>query len=163
MVISLIAAMANKRVIGMDNQMPWHLPADLKHFKQITYGKPVIMGRKTHESVGKALPGRRNIIISRQTNLSLPEGCEILSNLDSALALVADQPEVMIIGGAEIYKLALPKAQLMYITYIDLDVDGDTFFPAWNEAEWFETKRECHLPDDKNPYRYEFVTLERKK
>jgi len=161
-VISLIAAMAHKRVIGADNQMPWHLPADLKHFKQLTLGKPVIMGRKTHETVGKALPGRRNIVVSRQADLVLPDGCELVASLDEALELVADAPEIMVIGGAQIYKLAMPKAQRMYLTFIDLNVEGDMFFPAWNESLWFEGKRERHSADDKNPHHYEFVTLEKK-
>jgi dihydrofolate reductase len=117
--IAMIAAMANNRVIGKDNQMPWHLPADLKHFKKVTLGKPVIMGRKTYQSIGKALPGRRNIVISRQ-GVALSADADWVQSIEQALALVQDEAEVMIIGGAEIYRQVLPMADRLYITDIDL-------------------------------------------
>ncbi len=126
--IAMIAAMANNRVIGKDNQMPWHLPADLKHFKKVTLGKPVIMGRKTYQSIGKALPGRRNIVISRQSG-ALSTDADWVQSIELALALVQHEAEVMIIGGAEIYRQVLPLADTLYITDIDLTVEGDAFFP----------------------------------
>jgi len=159
MIISLIVAMANNRVIGKDNKMPWHLPADLAHFKKITMGKPIIMGRKTYESIGRALPGRRNIVITRQ-NITLA-GCDVFHSLDDALGAVADESEVMIIGGGYLYQRALALAERLYLTLIDLNVDGDTFFPAWNENEWKEIANEQHSSNEKNPYAYRFVTLEK--
>lgn len=155
-IISLIAAMANNRVIGKDNQMPWHLPADLGHFKTVTLGKPIIMGRKTYESIGRALPGRKNIVISRNTEYRL-EGCETVSSLEEALSLVNNVEEVMIIGGGYLYSQTLPQADRLYLTFIDLDVDGDIQFPEFEHLGLIEVKREKHLKDEKNPYGYEFV------
>ena len=154
--ISLIVAMANNRVIGKDNQMPWHLPADLGHFKAVTLGKPIIMGRKTYESIGRPLPGRKNIVISRNADYSL-EGCETVCSLEEALDLVNDVEEVMIIGGGYLYSQTLPQADRLYLTFIDLDVDGDTQFPEFEHLRLKEVKREKHLKDEKNPYDYEFV------
>ncbi|MDF1880858.1 type 3 dihydrofolate reductase [Sulfurimonas sp. MAG313] len=157
--ISLIAAMANNRVIGKDNQMPWHLPADLGHFKALTLGKPIIMGRKTYESIGRPLPGRKNIVISTNKNYIL-EGCETVCSLDEAINLVKEVKEVMIIGGGFLYSQTLPKANKLYLTFIDLDVDGDTKFPDYEKLSIKEIKREKHLKDEKNPYDYEFVDFE---
>lgn len=154
--ISLIAAMANNRVIGKDNQMPWHLPADLGHFKSITLGKPVVMGRKTYESIGRPLPGRKNIVISHDKDYKL-EGCETVSSLKDALALVSDAQEVMIIGGGYLYELTLSMADRLYLTFIDLDVEGDTQFPDYKQLRLTEVHRESHLKDEKNPYDYQFV------
>jgi dihydrofolate reductase len=155
----MIAAMANNRVIGRDNQMPWHLPADLQHFKKITTGKPVIMGRKTFESIGRPLPGRRNIIITRNNNYKA-EGIETVLTPDAAIALVGDVEEVMIIGGGNIYKQFLPQAERLYLTFIDLDVDGDTQFPDYTQVANWEAKEELlNLPDEKNKSSYKFVTL----
>lgn len=158
--ISLIAAMADARVIGKDNQMPWHMPADLKHFKAITLNKPVIMGRNTFESLGKPLPGRRNIVLTRRAHTDMP-GCEIAHSIHEALAVAGDVDEIMIIGGAQLYAAALPLATHMYLTFIDTHVAGDTYFPAWDPLFWDEISRETHEPDDKNPYAYTFVTFER--
>nr|WP_275855704.1 type 3 dihydrofolate reductase [Sulfurimonas sp. MAG313] len=158
-IISLIAAMANNRVIGKDNQMPWHLPADLGHFKALTLGKPIIMGRKTYESIGRPLPGRKNIVISTNKNYIL-EGCETVCSLDEAINLVKEVKEVMIIGGGFLYSQTLPKANKLYLTFIDLDVDGDTKFPDYEKLSIKEIKREKHLKDEKNPYDYEFVDFE---
>ena len=155
-IISLIAAMANNRVIGKDNQMPWHLPADLGHFKTITLGKPIIMGRKTYESIGRPLPGRKNIVISRNPDYSI-EGCETALCLDEAIALVKDVEEVMIIGGGHLYAQTLPQADRLYLTFIDLDVDGDTQFPQFEHLKLTEVKREKHHKDEKNPHDYQFV------
>jgi dihydrofolate reductase len=155
-VISLVAAMANNRVIGKDNQMPWHLPADLKHFKAVTLGKPIIMGRKTYESIGRPLPGRQNIVISRNPNYLL-DGCDTATSFEAALNLVGDQAEVMVIGGGQLYRETLSRANKLYLTFIDLTVDGDTQFPAYDHLPLIETKREAHQADEKNPFDYTFV------
>lgn len=159
--ISLIAAMAKHRVIGKDNQMPWHMPADLIHFRQITTGKPVVMGRKTFDSIGRLLPGRRNIIVSRQTK---PDGlaADWVHSLEDALALVADVEEVMVIGGGELYKQALPLADRLYITEIELEVAGDAFFPDYHaDPSWELIFEDIHTSDQKNPYDYRFLTFQR--
>ncbi|GHG61200.1 dihydrofolate reductase [Alishewanella longhuensis] len=159
--IAMIAAMAANRVIGRNNQMPWHLPADLKHFKALTLGKPVIMGRKTFESIGRPLPGRRNIVISRQ-EASANSQVEWVNSIEQALALVADVPEVMIIGGAEIYRQCLPLAKRLYLTQIELDVAGDAFFPDYlAAAAWHELSNEYFAAGTDNPLAYRFLTLER--
>ena len=155
----MIAAMANNRVIGLDNKMPWHLPADLQHFKKVTTGKPVIMGRKTFESIGRPLPGRRNIIITRNSEYTA-QGIEVVTTPDAALELVATTEEVMIIGGGNIYEQFLPKAERLYLTFIDLDVKGDTQFPDYNKvANWYVKEEQENHPDDKNLSSYKFVTL----
>ncbi|HEY9030786.1 MAG TPA: type 3 dihydrofolate reductase [Kangiella sp.] len=162
--ISLIVAMANDRVIGKDNEMPWHLPADLKHFKAVTLGKPVIMGRKTHESIGMVLPGRKNIIISRNPDYRSAfhnEQCQVVTSLEQAFNAAGEAEEVMIIGGANIYSQMIDHADTLYLTFIDLDADGDAHFPDWTHLEWQEVSREKHQPDDKNPYHYQFVELKR--
>ncbi|CAM2926523.1 type 3 dihydrofolate reductase [Pseudoalteromonas distincta] len=159
MIISMIAAMANNRVIGLDNKMPWHLPADLQHFKKVTTGKPVIMGRKTFESIGRPLPGRRNIIITRNSEYTA-QGIETVTTPEAALKLVCDVEEVMIIGGGNIYEQFLPKADRLYLTFIDLDVNGDTQFPDYNKvANWNVKEEQDNLPDEKNKSSYKFVTL----
>lgn len=161
MQISLIVAMAQNRVIGRGNQMPWHLPADLRHFKHVTLGKPVIMGRKTFESIGRSLPGRRNVVISRNAEWSA-DGVECVNSLDAALRLVNDEAEVMIIGGGQLYREALPLAQRLYLTHIDLSVtDADTWFPDYMRYQWQVLADEQHTPDEKNPYHYRFETLAR--
>ena len=160
MEISIVCAMGNNRVIGKNNQLPWHLPADLKHFKAVTLGKSIIMGRKTHESIGKALPGRHNIVISRQTDLKY-HGCDVAPNIEEALDLTGASEEVMFIGGANIYEQILPQANKMYLTFVDINVDGDVFFPEWPENEWLEVNREAHQPDDKNAYGYQFVAFKK--
>lgn len=161
MLISLIVAMAENRVIGRGNQMPWHLPADLRHFKAVTLDKPVIMGRKTFQSIGRPLPGRRNIVISRNINW-LAEGVECVSSLDAALQLVTGVAEAMIIGGGQLYREALPLAQRLYLTHIQLSVtDADTWFPDYTGYQWQVLQEEQHEPDEKNPYHYRFETLER--
>ena len=159
--ISMIAAMAHDRIIGADNDMPWHLPADLKHFKAITMGKPVLMGRKTYESIGKALPGRPNIVITSNESFSLDDAT-VVHSIEAAMQKAAAFDEVMIIGGGSIYQSMLSQAQRLYLTFIDLKVDGDTQFPDYEaNANWQELAREIHHKDDKNPYDYTFVTLER--
>lgn len=169
MKIAMIAAMAKNRIIGADNDMPWHLPADLKHFKAITLGKAVIMGRKTYESIGRALPGRPNIVITSNADYSLSDATVVdspESAFEVAKALSPEQSEndeVMIIGGGTIYQSFLDKADTLYLTHIDLDVDGDTQFPDYEAAaSWKEVSREAHSADEKNAHSYTFVTLVRK-
>lgn len=164
----MIAAMAKDRVIGADNDMPWHLPADLKHFKAITLGKAVIMGRKTYESIGKALPGRPNIVITSNADYSLSDATVVdspESAFEVAKALSNDNgqnDEVMIIGGGTIYQSFLDRADTLYLTHIDLSVEGDTQFPDYEAAaSWAEVSREAHSADEKNAHAYTFVTLER--
>jgi len=157
--LSLIVAMAKNRVIGKDNEMPWHLPADLGHFKTVTLGKPIIMGRKTYESIGRPLPGRLNIVMSRDKNYTL-EGCETVTSLDEALQLTKSEEEVMIIGGGYLYEQTISQADRLYLTFIDLDIEGDTLFPEFEQLNLHEVKRVKHLKDEKNPYNYEFVDFE---
>ncbi len=161
-VLSAIAAMAENRVIGLNNRMPWHMPADLKHFKTVTSGHPVLMGRKTFHSIGRPLPNRANIILTRDKQFTAQD-CLVVPHPDAALsmALELDQDEVFIIGGAEIYRELLPRVQRLYLTIIHHQFEGDAFFPELNAAEWREVSREKHLADDKNAYDYSFVILER--
>ncbi|MFY2509693.1 type 3 dihydrofolate reductase [Vibrio pectenicida] len=159
MIISMIAAMAEDRVIGKDNQMPWHLPADFAWFKRCTMGKPVIMGRKTYESIGRPLPGRLNIVISRDANLEIPN-VSVVSSIAQALTQVGEVEEVMIIGGGAIYQACLPQADKLYITYIDTQVVGDTCFPKWSD-DYQETYSKTYLADEKNAHNMRFVILEK--
>ncbi|AYV36226.1 type 3 dihydrofolate reductase [Aeromonas veronii] len=159
MKISMIAAMAHDRVIGKDNQMPWHLPADLAHFKRVTLGKPVLMGRKTFESIGRPLPGRRNLVISRNPDYQV-EGIEVVGSVEAALALLAGSSveELMVIGGGHLYAEMLPSADCLYLTRIDLAVEGDTRFPAFDDGQWQRVDCESHPADEKNPHPYSFET-----
>ncbi len=160
MIISIIAAMADNRVIGIDNRLPWNLPADMKWFRQQTMDKPVLMGRKTYNSIGKPLPGRRNIIISRDTNLVLA-GCEVVNSVEAALALCHDVAEVMVIGGASFYEQLLPRAQQLYLTLVHAEVKGDAHFPNIDFSQWREVERTDHTADTNNCFNYSFVILER--
>ncbi|MER0508773.1 type 3 dihydrofolate reductase [Aeromonas veronii] len=163
MKISMIAAMAHDRVIGKDNQMPWHLPADLAHFKRVTLGKPVLMGRKTFESIGRPLPGRRNLVISRNPGYQA-EGIEVVGSVEAALALLAGSSveELMVIGGGHLYAEMLPSADFLYLTRIDLAVEGDTRFPAFDDGQWQRVDCESHPADEKNPHPYSFETWQRR-
>ncbi|MFQ2029578.1 type 3 dihydrofolate reductase [Aeromonas veronii] len=163
MKISMIAAMAHDRVIGKDNQMPWHLPADLAHFKRVTLGKPVLMGRKTFESIGRPLPGRRNLVISRNPDYQA-EGIEVMGSVEAALALLAGSSveELMVIGGGHLYAEMLPSADCLYLTRIDLAVEGDTRFPAFDDGQWQRVDCESHPADEKNPHPYSFETWQRR-
>lgn len=154
--LSLIAAVADNGVIGIKNQLPWKLPADLQHFKKITMGHPIIMGRKTFESIGRPLPGRRNIVLSRIKHFSIP-GCEVVSTLEAALEKLKEAEEVFIIGGESVYKEAMPFAQKLYITQVHAQVEGDTFFPKWEQSKWIEVSREDHEEDEENEYSYSFI------
>lgn len=158
--IIIVVAIAANNAIGKNNQLLWKLPADLKHFKEITTGHTVIMGRKTFDSVGKPLPNRRNIVITRQ-DIQI-DGCEVVNSLHDALALCIGLPEVHIIGGAEIYKQAMPLTDVIYLTRVHQSFDADTFFPEIDEKTWKETAREDHQPDERNPIAYSFLTLKRR-
>jgi len=149
-IISIIAAMAHHRVIGIRNELPWDLPEDMAHFRKTTQQKPVVMGRKTFESIGKPLPGRKNIIITRDPQWSFP-GCLTVHSLEEAIKAGEGFPEIMIIGGAQIYKEALSKAHKLYLTFIDMEVEGDAFFPPWNEKEWRECARQHFSPSSERP------------
>ncbi|MFQ1784759.1 type 3 dihydrofolate reductase [Aeromonas veronii] len=163
MKISMIAAMAHDRVIGKDNQMPWHMPSDLAHFKRVTLGKPVLMGRKTFESIGRPLPGRRNLVISRNPDYQA-EGIEVVGSVEVALALLAGSSveELMVIGGGHLYAEMLPSADCLYLTRIDLAVEGDTRFPAFDDGQWQRVDCESHPADEKNPHPYSFETWQRR-
>jgi len=157
--IALVVAMAENRVIGKNNQLIWHLPADLKHFKNLTTGHPIIMGRKTFESIGKPLPNRTNIVVTRQEDFR-PEGCLVAHSLSEALMMAQQlDAEIFVIGGAEIYKQAMFLADTIYLTEVHQEFEGDTFFPEIDTLLWIETDREEHKADEKNPYDYDFVTL----
>ncbi len=160
--LSMIAAMGKNRVIGKDNDMPWHLPADLQHFKKTTLGSPIIMGRKTYDSIGRPLPGRLNIILSRNTTLEI-EGCSVVDSLDKALTLAQEstKDEVFITGGAHLYNKFLKEADRLYLTLIDEAFDGDTYFPDYTQLNWQEISREDHQADDQNPHNYSFVILDK--
>ncbi|HSW68793.1 MAG TPA: dihydrofolate reductase [Gammaproteobacteria bacterium] len=158
--ITFVVAMAENRAIGNNNQLPWHLPADLQHFKQITLGKPILMGRKTFQSIGRPLPGRTNIIITQDENFKA-ENCIIVHSIESALATAKDQPELCVIGGAELFRQMLPFTKQIYLTLIHHDFSADTFFPELNAMEWKEIARTDHFADEKNIYSYSFLTLER--
>lgn len=160
MIISLIAAMAHHRVIGHNNQLPWHCPADLKRFKTLTVGKPIIMGRKTFEAIAKPLPHRHNIVLTKNTAWSAP-GVTVVNTWEEALSACDAAEEVMVIGGAGVYQLGLPKATRLYLTFIDAEIEGDAFFPEWNPNEWIEVDRFRQEPDSKNPYPMDFVQYRR--
>lgn len=150
----------NKRVIGQDNQMPWHLPADFAWFKKQTMGKPVVMGRKTYESIGRPLPGRQNIVISRDKDLVI-EGVTTVTSVEDAISAAGKCEELMIIGGGSIYEYCLPMADKLYLTFIEADIDGDTRFPAWGSEGWECTHTEDHQADEKNAYDMHFIILNR--
>jgi len=164
--LSLIVATSQNNVIGRDNQLPWHLPEDLAYFKSVTMGKPLLMGRKTFESIGRPLPGRTNIVITRDPNWSY-EGVKVAGNLKAAIALAEsesvnkDSDEVMVIGGEQIYKLCLPYAARLYITQVEAFVEGDAFFPDFDANDWDQVSEK--VPEKVQNYPYRFLTLERKK
>ncbi|MEQ7800436.1 dihydrofolate reductase [Pedobacter sp. ASV1-7] len=161
MMISVVVAIGENNAIGKDNQLLWHLPADLKHFKEITSGHTIIMGRKTYDSIGKPLPNRRNIVMTRTPGLQIQD-VEVVSNIDEALALCTTEKEVFIIGGAEIYKSTLNIVNKIYLTRVHQSYDADTFFPKIDSNLWDETDVKKHLPDEKNHIAYTFSTLLRK-
>ncbi len=158
--ICLIAAMAANRVIGRNNALPWHLPADLKRFKTLTMGHPVVMGRKTYESIGRPLPGRHNLVITRNRDYAAP-GCDVVHSLDAALAACRSAQEIFIIGGAELYRETLPRAHRLEFTEIHAEFEGDAFFPEMSLGQWRETGREIQSAAADVPFRYDFVRYER--
>lgn len=160
--IALIAALANNRVIGIENRLPWHLPDDLQHFKQLTLGKPIIMGRKTWESLPGLLPGRRHIVISRNLDYQA-EGAEVYNSIDQVLDAVPEEQDVLVVGGARLYQQMLPLADMMYLTLVDADIQGDAFFPQWEADQWQEKERSHHQADERHRYNFDFLTLMRKK
>ena len=160
MKISLICAASQNGVIGRDNRLPWRLPADLAHFKRLTTGHHILMGRKTYESIGKPLPNRTSIVITRQTGFQA-DGCLVAHSLEEALGLCSNDEELFIIGGAEIYRQALPVADKIYLTRIWHNFEGDTFLFEIDSSIWMETCREDLAPDGKNKYAYSFITYER--
>ncbi|MFO1424645.1 MAG: type 3 dihydrofolate reductase [Candidatus Competibacteraceae bacterium] len=158
--LALIAALARNRVIGRDNRLPWRLPADLRFFKRTTMGKPLLMGRRTWESIGRPLPGRRMIVLSRDPDYQAP-GCTVARSLEEALNLAGAVPEVMVIGGATLYPQTLSLADRLYLTRVEADVPGDTWFPEWNEGDWWLVWEEVSPADEDHPWPYRFQQWER--
>lgn len=165
MKLALIAAYAQNNVVGIDNKLPWHLPEDLKYFKRVTTGKAIIMGRKTYESIGRPLPNRTNIVITRNTEFTAP-GIEVVNSLDAAIELaesineINGTEEVMVIGGAQIYNEALPKADRLYLTHVHAEVKGDAHFPQVDFSAWKEVGREDYAASETNPYDYSFAVYD---
>ena len=164
MKIALIVATSQNHVIGLDNQLPWHLPEDLQYFKAVTMGKPILMGRKTYDSIGRPLPGRVNIVLTRDTNWTA-QGVEVVNDLDAAIAASdkackdADADELMIIGGEQIYRKFLPVANRLYLTKVEAEIEGDAYFPAIDSKQWRQVAEK--IPEKVGDYAYRFVVLER--
>jgi dihydrofolate reductase len=159
--VSIIVATDEQGGIGRDGELPWRLPEDLKRFKALTLGKPVVMGRKTWDSIGKPLPGRQNIVVTRQPGLLIP-GATVVDSLQAAFAAAGEAAEICVIGGAEIYRLALPYASLIHLTRVHATVKADTHFPPLDRARWEELAREDRPADDRHPHAYSFVELRRR-
>lgn len=161
MLIATIFAMSENRVIGKNNQLPWHLPADLKHFKKVTLGKPILMGRKTYESIGRPLPERCNVVITKDSDYQAP-GCVVVNSIEKALAVTKESDEIFVIGGALLYQEMLPLTQRLYMTIIHQQFEGDAFFPELNKNEWHEVERLNHSEDAENKHSYSFLILDRR-
>lgn len=161
MIVSIIVAMDLNRVIGKDNKLPWRLPAELQYVKKTTMGHPIIMGRKNYESIGRPLPGRRNIIVTRDSSYSV-EGCEIAHSVEEVFKLCEGEEEIFIFGGEQIYKLFMPYTEKLYITKIHHEFEGDTFFPEIDYSLWNEVSVEKGIRNEKNPYEYEYYVYEKK-
>lgn len=159
--LSLIVAVAENGAIGKQNDLPWHLPADLKRFKRITMGHPILMGRKTWESIGRPLPGRRSIVLSQSADFA-PIGCEVVPSLDAAMALCQESDEAFVIGGARLFQLAAPMAHRLYLTRIHRPFDGDVTFPEWNWDEWTLVSNEHFPAEEPMNFAYSFQTFDRK-
>ncbi len=165
--LAVIVAAASNNVIGRDGGLPWHLPADLKHFRDITMGKPMLMGRKTYDSIGRPLPGRTSIVVTRDAGWSAADGVHVVHSEEQGLALAEELArgqgleEYMLIGGAQLYASLLPRAQRIYLTRVQVEVHGDACFPALDASAWREVSREDHAADDKNPSAYSFIVLDR--
>ena len=159
--ISLIVAVSTNNVIGSGGELPWRLSDDLRRFKAVTMGKPIVMGRKTYESIGRPLPGRQNIVITRQAHFAA-EGCDVVGSKDAALAAAGEADEVMVIGGSEVYALFLPDAGRLYLTRVHTEVDGDAWFPELAHEEWKLVAEDAHEADERNEHDYSFLTYERR-
>jgi len=164
--LAIIVAQDKNRAIGINNKLPWHLPEDLRYFKQVTMGKPIIMGRKTFESIGRPLPGRVNIVISRQDSYE-PKGVKVVDSLPAArelaesICLIDGVDEAMVIGGAQIYAQAIEEADRLYLTEVDAEINGDAWFPEFERSAWSEIGREDFLAEGPNPYNYSFIVLDK--
>jgi dihydrofolate reductase len=158
--VTLIVAASTNDVIGRNGALPWHLPEDLRLFRELSLGKAVIMGRRTHEAIGRPLPGRRNIVISRQPDLQL-DGCEVVGSPEAALALVEGDDEVMVIGGELVYRQFLPRANRLHLTRVHVTVEGDTFLPSLDTAEWRVAEEQDYPANDTRPLGFTFITFER--
>ncbi|HEY6958601.1 MAG TPA: dihydrofolate reductase [Candidatus Limnocylindria bacterium] len=158
--IAFVVAYDRKRVIGRDGHLPWRLPDDMKHVRELTTGKPLIMGRRTYDSIGKPLPRRTNIVLTRDASFH-PEGVLVARTVDEAMRLAGDAPEIIVFGGAEIFRMFLPMADRLYLTEVDADAGGDTFFPELDLGEWREVERVEHPEDERHPYAFRFLTLDR--
>lgn len=159
--ISFVVAMTPDRVIGRDNRLPWHVPADLAHFKRMTIGRPVVMGRRTHDSIGRPLPQRHNIIVTRDRGYRA-EGCTVVHSVEDALLAAGDVPEIAVIGGEEIFRLLLPRVDILHITWVHAGIEGDTFFPELDPADWREESREERPAGPGNDLPLSFVTCRRR-
>ena len=159
--LSIIAALSENRVIGRDNQLPWRMPADLAHFKRLTMGKPIIMGRRTWESLPGLLPYRTHVVVTRDSDY-VAEGGFVAHSIEQALDFAGDAEEMMVVGGANLYAQTLPLASRMYLTIVHDHFDGDTAFPDYEQTDWREVSRERHGADERNPHAYSFVALERR-
>lgn len=159
--ISLAVAMDRGGVIGRDGTLPWHITEDLRHFKALTWGKPIVMGRRTFEAIGRPLPGRHNIVVSRTPGFQAP-GCTVTASVDQALAAAGEVPEVVVIGGGVVYAETLPLAGRLYITLVHAEVEGDTWFPHYDPADWRECEREGPFDSATSPYSFEFIVTERR-
>lgn len=160
--VSLIAALAENRVIGRNNTLPWRLPADLKRFRRLTTDHPIILGRKNYESIGRPLPNRTNIVVTRDRNYRAP-GCTVVDSLEAAFAAAGSVTEIFVIGGAELYTQTLARADRLYLTYVHAPIAGDTLFPEFALDDWIEIERERHEADAEHAYAYSFVTYDRRR
>jgi dihydrofolate reductase len=160
--ISFVVAYDRKRAIGKDNRLPWRLPDDMRRVRQVTMGKPLIMGRRTWESIGRALPGRTSIVLTRDSDFRC-EGCLIARTPDDALTLAGDVPEIIVFGGAQVFRAFLDRVDQIYLTEVDADVGGDTHFPPLDPAEWDMVSREDHPADERHPYDFSFIVLVRRR
>jgi dihydrofolate reductase len=160
MKLAIIVATDKQGLIGKDNDLPWKLSADLQYFRRITMGKPLIMGRNTHESIGRALPGRQNIIVTKNKAYQA-EACTVVNSISDALLACDQVEEVMIMGGASLYEQFLPSVDKIYLTQVHASLEGDTWFPQWQKNEWTELSRQDHFADDKNDYNYSFIVYEK--
>jgi dihydrofolate reductase len=158
--LAIVVAAAENGVIGNANQLPWHLPDDLRRFKELTLGKPMVMGRKTYDSIGRPLPGRTSIVITRQQNLRI-EGCVVVNSLDAALQAAGEVPEVAVIGGEELFRHALPRADVIHLTRVHADVPGDTFLPPLDARQWHGETVSTHPADARHPYAFSFIEMTR--